>query len=134
MAGRRRLAGRGHNSTDDHDAYKRALGRGLDRLEPAEVDLERVLVGVERVVLTQRELVRDAEQRWAVARDQRFDAPSRLVRLGMAHPPAVANSSAPRSRFTRSSPHIASAREYTPVRAEKPAQIASEQFTSARFS
>ncbi len=65
-------------STDDHDLQPRELGRGVERVDAAHVDLERALDRVLGVVGAQRELARDPLEQVAVAGDDRCDP---LVRV-----------------------------------------------------
>ena len=51
----------------DDDFHPRELGRGVERVDAAHVDLERALDGVVGVVRAERELACDAQEQVAVA-------------------------------------------------------------------
>jgi hypothetical protein len=68
-----------HRLVLDHDPQPRTLGRAVDAVQPPQVDLERALVGVERVVMAEREVVRRAQQRPAVLCHHRRDASLRIL-------------------------------------------------------
>jgi len=55
--------------TVDNDLQPRDLCRGVDRLDAPDKDLQRALIGVERVVVAQGRLAGDAHQRALVASD-----------------------------------------------------------------
>jgi hypothetical protein len=65
--------------TPDNDLQPRDLRRRIDRRNPPDEDLERALVGVQRIVLAERELARDPQQRPLVAPDDRGHAGVRIV-------------------------------------------------------
>ena len=80
-----------HRLVADDDLQPRDLGRRVDRLDPPDEDLQRALVGVERVVVAERRLARDAQQRPLVPlrrRRPRASAGRRRVRSSKLLPPA----------------------------------------------
>ena len=68
-----------HRLVADDDLEPRDLGRRVDGLDPPDEDLERALVGVERIVVAEGGLAGDAQQRAFVAGDDLGYARMRIV-------------------------------------------------------
>ncbi len=68
-----------HRLVADDDLEPCDLGRAIHGVDPPDEDLQRALVGVERVVVTQRGLTGDAQQRPFVTSDDLGYARMRLI-------------------------------------------------------